>query len=360
MGLPEISVVFVLQDLEFGGTQRQTLELLRRLDRSQFTPELWILRDGGDFLQNVRTLGIPSHVLSSCLAVNPTSLLNLWRRLRRTRPDILIPMTVVPNIWCRLLGRLAGCPVILGTCRGGGSVKRQHEKRLWRLAHHHACNAEALCKGLAALGTPSHRLTLIENGIDVAQWDAGPRSDIGKRLLAVGRLHEDKDHETLLHAMALLPEHHADARLTIVGDGPLQHELQTTAGRLGLDDRVRFEPARHDLLPYYAQSTLLVHPSRREALPNSIMEGAAAGLPVIATDVGGVSRLVVEGKTGLLVEPGDAKELAQAICTLLDAPERAHDMGSQGKQHMQQHFSMDAMVQNYETLLHDLAAVLRS
>jgi glycosyltransferase involved in cell wall biosynthesis len=132
--------------------------------------------------------------------------------------------------------------------------------------------------------------------------------------------------------------------------------LQATSGRLGLNDRVRFEPARHDLLPHYAQNALLVHPSRREALPNSIMEGAATGLPVIATDVGGVSRLVLNGTTGLLVEPGKPAMLAQAIGSLLDAPEKAHAMGRQGKQHIQQHFGMDAMIQQYETLLRDLAA----
>ena len=141
---PPARLVFLLQDLKFGGTQRQVLELARRLDPDRFRPEIWLLIAGDDLVPLARDWGLPLTWLSRQEKVGPVALMNLWRHLRGGGIDLLMPFTVVPNIWGRILGRLARVPVIVGNCRGGTSPRQQHERWLWPLADLILCNAAAI------------------------------------------------------------------------------------------------------------------------------------------------------------------------------------------------------------------------
>jgi len=123
-------IVMLLEDLEFGGTQRQTLELALNLDKRIFAPELWLMRAGEDLAPVSERGGVQIVRLSNKRRVGPRSLADLWRRLKSSRVDLLLLLTVIPNIWGRILGNLAGVPVILATCRGGWSPFRQHERWL--------------------------------------------------------------------------------------------------------------------------------------------------------------------------------------------------------------------------------------
>ena len=140
-------LVFLLQDLKFGGTQRQALELARLLDPARFQVEVWLLAAGDDLAPLAREAGLPLVRLGRQEHVGPAALARLWRRLQQQPVDLLMPLTVVPNIWGRVLGRLARVPVIVGNCRGGGAPRRQHERWLWGLAHHIICNSAALRPG---------------------------------------------------------------------------------------------------------------------------------------------------------------------------------------------------------------------
>ena len=137
-------LVVLLQDLKFGGTQRQALELARRLDPTRFQVEVWLLAAGDELAPGARDRGIPVVWLGRQERVGPDGLGPVWRRLGHQPVDVLMPFTVVPNIWGRVLGRLARVPVIVGNCRGGGAPRRQHERLLWPLAHHIMCNSPAL------------------------------------------------------------------------------------------------------------------------------------------------------------------------------------------------------------------------
>ena len=141
---PPARLVLLLQDLKFGGTQRQTLELARRLDPGRFQVEVWVMTAGDDLMPLAREWSIPVVRLARQAVVGPLALINLWRRLHRQPPDLLMLLTVVPNIWGRILGRLARVPVIVGNCRGGGAPWRQHERLLWPGMDHLLCNTAAL------------------------------------------------------------------------------------------------------------------------------------------------------------------------------------------------------------------------
>ena len=129
-------LVFLLQDLKFGGTQRQVLELARRLDPARFRAEVWLLAAGDDLVSLAREWGLPLTWISRQEQVGPEALLNLWRQLRRGAMELLLPFTVMPNIWGRILGQLARVPGIVGNCRGGEAPRRQGERWLWPLADH--------------------------------------------------------------------------------------------------------------------------------------------------------------------------------------------------------------------------------
>ena len=115
----KIKVVALLQDLLFGGTQRQALELLRRMDRNRFQVELWTLLPGDDFAPLAREWDIPVRALTRGRITGPGCLARLWRLSRSEKVDVLMPMTVVPNIWGRVIGRLAGVRAVIGSCARG-------------------------------------------------------------------------------------------------------------------------------------------------------------------------------------------------------------------------------------------------
>ena len=211
-------ILFLMEDLCFGGTQRQMLELAARLDRSRFAPVMLTLTGPTDLDGLARQAGIEVHNLGRDRRLAPFFFGRVGPALRRLRPDVLVPCTALPNIWGRLWGRALGLPV-LGTVRGGGGPKRQHERFLWRLAQHIVCNSEALRDVLQGLGVPAGRLSYVPNGVDteVFRAPAAPVSGRPPQLLCVARLAADKDHPTLLRAFARVLERHPDAVLRLVG-----------------------------------------------------------------------------------------------------------------------------------------------
>ncbi len=350
---PPLRVVFLLQDLLFGGTQRQTLELAHRLDRRRYRAELWVLMAGDDLVPMARSLGLPLTWLSRRSWVGPETLANLWRRLQKTPVDGLMLLTVVPNIWGRILGRLAGVPVIIGNCRGGAAPRRQHERWLWPLADHLICNSAALKTELSRhCGEPPGRVTVIHNGVDPDYFR--PPAAPGRhpaRVLSVGRFVPDKDHATLLRAFALVLRDHPGAELWLVGDGPGREASRQLAADILPPGKVRFFPGQEDLRPFYQQAGLFVLSSVQEALPNVVLEAMAAGLPVVATRVGGLPELVAPGRTGWLAPPRDPAALAAAISQVLADPLTRQAFARAGRELAARDFSLSAMGRAHEEVL---------
>ena len=354
---PPARLVFLLQDLKFGGTQRQTLELARRLNPGRFQVEVWVMTAGDDLAPLARDWRLPLVRLARQAAVGPLALINLWRRLRRQPPDLLMLLTVVPNIWGRILGRLARVPVIVGNCRGGGAPWRQHERWLWPWMDHLLCNTAALKAELTQrYGIPPARITVILNGVDTEFYCPGPASPRPNPqvILSVARLVPDKDHDTLIAAFSQVSAAFPEAELWLLGDGPRRQAIQEQVRRSLAPGRVRFWPGQPDIRPLLHQACLLVLSSRYEALPNVVLEAMAAGLPVVATRVGGLPEVVVPGRTGWLVPPGDAPALAAALSQALGDANLREALGRTGRERAVADFSLEAMTRRYETVLSSL------
>lgn len=354
---PPARLVFLLQDLKFGGTQRQTLELARRLNPGRFQVEVWVMAAGDDLTPLAREWSIPVVRLARQALVGPLALINLWRRLHRRPPDLLMLLTVVPNIWGRILGRVARVPVIVGNCRGGGAPWRQHERLLWPLMDHLLCNTTALkVELIQRYGIPPSKITVILNGVDTEFYGPGPG---GVRpntpvILSVARLVPDKDHDTLIAAFSQVSAAFPEAELWLLGDGPRRAAIEALATKNLSPGRVRFWPGQPDIRPFLHRACLLVLSSRYEALPNVVLEAMAAGLPVAATRVGGLPELVVPGRTGWLVPPGDAPALAAAMSQALGDAGAREALGRNGRERAVADFSLEAMTRRYEQVLSSL------
>ncbi|CAM2059692.1 Glycosyl transferase, group 1 [Desulfovibrionales bacterium] len=352
-------VVLLVQNLLFGGSQRQALELAGRIDRKHFSVEVWALTSGEDLIPLAKQYGVSVRWLSRRTRVGPQSLWNLWHALKSERPDVLVLFTAVPNTWGRLLGRLARVQWIVATVRGGRASYLQHERWLWRLADYHLCNSMDLKDVLTTdCSVPTGRIGVVHNGVDLKLYrpptkpqPAGPPVAI-----CVARLVPDKDHATLLTAFARVITKLPRAQLRLVGNGPLEKKLKQQANDLGIAGQVNFLPGQLDVAPLLADAHCFVLSSIREGLPNVILEAMAIGLPIAATAVGGVPELVAHGQTGLLASAGDPTGLAKIMIILLANSVLRERYGHAGRIKVEECFSFTAMIQAHENLLKSLIA----
>jgi glycosyltransferase involved in cell wall biosynthesis len=276
-------------------------------------------------------------------------LVELVRLLRRERPDVLHANSSKAGILGRLAATLTGVPIRIFTVHGWafsahpGVASRLYlwADRLMRpLTTVTICVSEySRASGLKARTCTTERTAVIPNAVEIPP--ASARSDRDPPVLvAVGRLKPPKDSLTLVRALALLRP--GAGRALIVGDGPDRAELEAEIRRLEIGDRVQLLGERRDVLELLADADVFVLSSVSEGLPVSVLEAMAAGLPVVGSRVGGVPELVVEGETGLLVEPGDPDKLAAAIDRLLADPELRRRLGHAGRARAQGRFALES------------------
>lgn len=349
-----LKILFLLEDLFYGGTQKQNLELAGRLDKNLFAPTVLSLAGPGDLEDLPKKRDVPVIHMSSSRSVAPFFFVSLGARLRALKPDVLVPCTALPNIWGRLWGKTLKTPVIVGTCRGGGAPTRQREKLLWRLANHIVCNSPALVTAMTKLGVPREKLSYIANGVDCERFAPAPnRSE--NLILCVARLAPDKDLITLLRAFALAARKNSDLKLRLVGEGPEEKKLKAFVANLpdaSARERVCFAGASADPTPNYREAGVFALSSAREGQPNAIMEAMSCGLPVCATAVGGVPELV--GDLGLLSPAGDAESLAANILALAANPDLRQRLGAASREKIKNNFSFEAMVSAFQNLFLNL------
>jgi glycosyltransferase involved in cell wall biosynthesis len=167
----------------------------------------------------------------------------------------------------------------------------------------------------------------------------------------VGRLVPIKDHRTALEAFLQLPD---NVHLAIVGDGEERNVIEELVGSMGLESRVHFLGWRMDVETVMSSLDVVLLSSRNEGSPVALIEASACGVPVVATDVGGVRSVVQDGQTGLLVPPGSPSPMARAVETLIADPGLRAHMGEAGRAHVMERFALERLVADIRTLYSDL------
>jgi glycosyltransferase involved in cell wall biosynthesis len=203
--------------------------------------------------------------------------------------------------------------------------------------------------------SPASKYVVVRNGIDLERF-ARPRGRLfdGSPVVgAVGRFSEEKGHRYLLEALARVRRSLPGARLVLVGYGALEGELRSRAAGLGLDGAVTFTGER-DSAEVLSSFDLFVQPSLYESQGLALLEAMAAGIPAVATSVGGVADVVRDGETGLLVPPADPDALAGAILRLAGAPDLGLRLAQGAARRVREHFSLGTMIDGYARLYREL------
>jgi len=296
------------------------------------------------------------------------------RLLKAWRADLVhCHSAVTGSILARLGAKMAGVP-----CLNHVHIENKFSDLPWIrtiqvwLDNLTACFADEIVaisehtrRSLIGQGLPSHKIRVIRNGISVVADANGKAANRARAVLGiegagpvvgtVARLCPVKGQREYILAAQQIRNEFPEAMFAIIGediefDGYYRHELERLARHLGLDDRVQFFGFRRDAAQLIHGFDVFVLPSWIEGLPVTVLEAMAAGKPVVATSVGGVPELVVEGETGLLVPPRDPERLAEAIAELLHHPDVARRMGTNGCARVREHFSQSEMLKQVMAL----------
>jgi glycosyltransferase involved in cell wall biosynthesis len=205
----------------------------------------------------------------------------------------------------------------------------------------------------AGIGAAS-QYRVIHNGIDLERFAAEP-SPVGGRVLFLGRLAPQKRPDLAIHAFAEVRRRRPQTRLEVAADGPLRARAEALVETLGLGDAVSFLGQRDDVPTLLARAQCTLLTSDYEGLPLAVLESMAAGVPVVATRVGGIPELVVDGVNGLLVPPGDPQAAAEAVGRLLDDPPLARRLGEAGRTLVRERHLRERMIAE-TTALYDALA----
>lgn len=356
-----------------GGAQIHVRDLAIAMRAQGHSPTV-ITGGSGSFVDSLRAEGVPV-IISRHLAVpiGPLRDLRAFREirsaLRELGPDLLTTHSSKAGILGRLAARSLGIPVVF-TAHGWAftpgipslhaAVYRQIERLAGPLSSRIITVSEFDRLLALQAGIVKHdRVVTVHNGIpDIPlHLRADPRSN-PVRLVMVARFEPQKDHATLLRAVGGLRDR--QWTLDLVGNGPLLGAMESLVSELGIQDRVRFLGQRMDVGQILAQSQISLLVTNWEGFPLSILESMRAGLPVIASAVGGIGESVRDGETGYLVPRGDAGALRERIDGLLaDAALRAR-LGASGRASFEEQFTLEHAVRKSLAVYHDVLEASRS
>jgi glycosyltransferase involved in cell wall biosynthesis len=316
-------------------------------------------------------LGIPTQSLNMGRGVpDPRGLIRLVRLVRAWRPDVVHSHMVHANLMARVLRLFVRIPVMISTIHNiyeGGRARMTGYRLTNGLVDHITIVSEAAAdRFVRERIVPRDLLSVVPNGVDVDLFQdvpASTRDNLRRSLaveqkfvwLAVGRFEVAKDYPNMLRAFSAVRAQHPESVLLLVGRGSLQGETETLAAELSLGDSVRFLGVRHDVPEVMTAADGYVMSSAWEGMPMVLLEAAAAGLPIVATRVGGNHEVVRDGETGYLVPERDADGLATAMRRLTQLPEHERRaMGARGREHVRTHYGLQRVAERWEALYREV------
>ena len=331
-------------------------ELIQRLDRTRFDVHAVCFHEEGAWLPRVASAApiasFPIRGLARPATLAQAAAFARWCRAHRIA--IVQTCDLYANTFALPAAALAGVPVRVGSRRelnpdkSFGQIALQ--RQAYRCAHTVVANSNAAARQLASEGVPAERVTIIPNGVDVDRFPARKSVRPISTVVTIANLRREKAHEVLLTAAARLLCRHPQLRFVIAGDGPRLQELRALAASLRIANHVTFLGHSEEVPTLLAEADVFVLPSRSEAFPNSAIEAMAAGLPVVASAVGGLLDLIDDGETGVLVRPDDPGALAEALERLIHSPARAAAIGAHARDEVTRRYSFDRMVRAFEDL----------
>jgi glycosyltransferase involved in cell wall biosynthesis len=366
-----IRVIHVVNTMCQGGEETLLLRLCPRMREFGVEPIVASITGPGPVSEELESHGVSLLDLSTKGRPDVRAVTRLWRFLRREGIDLVHNHSVQATLIGDIAGKLAGKPVVC-TRHFAASHPRIDSflYRVERFVTRHtatrviAINATMQKELLAQkLARPEH-IALLRNGLDIQSFRQRSASEFQMEtpvVGTVGRLESQKAHEVFLDVVVRVGEH-APIAGRIVGDGSRMQELLRYRSVSGLEDIVEMQGAAlpQDVPDHLLGFSLFLLTSVWEGLPLVLIEAAASGIPIVATDVGGVSELVIDGVTGFLAPVGDVDGLVSAATKLIDDPELAARMGAAARTHVQEHFDISILAEKTANLYREVLAEQQS
>lgn len=351
-------VLFFIWALEVGGAERLLARLVQHIPSGRFRAKVVCLSRRGVWAEEVEAAGVPVICARKRTGFDPMILFRLVALIRHEKPDLVNTHLWTADVWARMAAVLARVPVVV-TEQNVDVWKRWYHRIIDRLLFRGTkvviCVSNAVAEFYRTrIGVPAGKLRVIPNAIDLRTFKSGDgrlREEAGVEpgaylFVCAARLHPQKGHSVLLDAVRQLVD--ADVgpfAVLLAGSGPLRGEIEARVRERRLAHHVRLLGLRDDMPSLFLQCDAFVLASLYEGLPLAILEAMAAGLPIVATTVGGVGEVVEHRRHGLLVPPGDAHALAAAMAELIRNPAQGRAMGQAARAIVQRDYSIDVIAE---------------
>ena len=369
-----LRILFFEPTLPVGGAERLLFSLVTHLDASRYQPEVYCTYAAGPMGERIAQAGVKVVDRLMRDRWDAVGLIRAAMRLRRERFDVLYTNnTPLTMLWGSVLAWIARIPVrvmvVHQTSQPGHRRRRLVATRLFPFDAVIATAANQAEYLVRHEGVSERRLHVIHNGIDVGPFMV-PAGDLraetglisGEPVVGiVAVMRPEKAHTVFLQAAKLVADAIPNAKFLVIGDGPERERVESEVDLLGIRDKVVLYGMSDDMPGVMAAMDVVVLSSDPivETFPIAIMEAMAAGRPVVATRVGSLDELVVDGITGYLVPPRSPSELADSVIALLRDPALAQAFGEAGRARIASGFTLDTMVEQTEQLLDELFTGLR-
>jgi len=345
---------------EPGGTERQMIELIRRLDPNRWEIHLACFEASGAWVQRATDAVVSTAEFPVRSFKRADTLRQLWAFAEWCR-EHGIAVVHTSDLYSNIFGlpgaRIAGVPLRIGNRREVNPDKSLAQLALQRAAY--ACadlvvaNSRAAADQLLKERVPERKIRVVPNGLDIGLFHPRPASPQPRKVVVVANLRPEKGHEVLIEAAAKVLRRFPDARFEFVGGGPQLETLRAQCAALHVQHAVVFAGHQENVAARLAAADIFTLPSRSEAFPNAVLEAMAAGLPIVASAVGGICELLDDDRTGLLVPAGDVDALAAGLQALMSDPGRAARLGAAARIAAETRYSFDRMVTAFDALYRD-------
>lgn len=346
-------IIHVISELDIGGTERQLSLILPSLQK-HFDNHVVCMMGRGPVGKELENDGIPVHYLDGTSMLNPVTPVRLWQLLRALKPQMSIGYLLYADTLNRLTGKAAQVPVIISSQRSS-LVGRAYLKSIdwltksfvtaYTTQTEHA--RQQLCD---TLSVPLERIHVIPNAVAMSNITStfNPLEPIVKNkqaqvITCVSNLKPGKGHRELIAAFARIYSQHGNARLVLVGDGPLRNAVELQIGSLGMENAIHVLGSRNDVPEILRSSDIFVMPTYGEGMSNALLEAMAAGLPCITSDIPVNAEVIKDGHHGMLWKTGDQNHLVECLNTLLSDPQEADRLGRAARDKVAQQYSLAAV-----------------
>lgn len=351
-----MKIMQVVLNLDCGGLEKLVIDLAETFNKTGFKTTICCLDKFGKLADQAKARGIELVLVGKKCGIDVTLPFRLANILKQERIDVVHTHNMSPLFYGTLAARLSRVPVIINTRHG--RAKKSMVSYVWNMNDAIiAISEDAKREMLKWNRIDTKKTRVIYNGIDIDKYSNNQDGNEDKKALniepstfvfgTVARLSPEKDQFTLIDAFSKVVNKIDDAKLIFIGDGILKEELVKYASKLGISDKVMFLGFRDDVYKVLPIFDIFGLSSLTEGISLTLLEAMAAGLPIVATNVGGNPEVIVNGTTGILVPPKRPVEMAEAIYNLLSDKKLAREMGEAGKRRVFEKFTLTRMSEEY-------------